>query len=109
MARKWSIARLWAIRKSQAENGAELPAEPADRLEHLEERLRRQVLGVVPVADAHVQVAVDAVEVEEVELLERVSIALLGALDEADVDAVGRLCCCVSSSLSRGCPGGPGG
>src|SRR5919201_2307870 len=59
-----------------------LPAEPPDRLEHLQERLRRQVLGVVPVADGHVQVAVDAVEVEEVQLLERVAVAALRALDE---------------------------
>src|SRR5579862_710495 len=62
------------------------PAEPPDRLEHLQERLRRQVLGVVPVADAHVEVAVDPVEVDEVQLLERVPVALLGAVDErADV------------------------
>ena len=40
------------------------PAKVAERLEHLQERLRRQVLGVVPVADAHVQVAVDAVEMQ---------------------------------------------
>ncbi len=63
-----------------------LPAEPADRLEHLEERLRRQVLGVVPVADGHVQVAVDPVEMDQVQLLERLAVALLRALDErADV------------------------
>ena len=59
-----------------------LPPEAADRLEHLEERLRREILGVVPVADAHVEVAVDAIEMEEVELLERSAIALLRALDE---------------------------
>ena len=59
-----------------------LPAEAADRLEHLHERLRGQVLGVVPVADAHVQVAVDAVEVEQVELLERVAVAFLRPRDE---------------------------
>ena len=58
------------------------PAELADRLEHLQERLRRQVLGVVPVADAHVQVAVDPVEVDQVELFERVAVALLAELDE---------------------------
>src|SRR4030095_12256092 len=57
--------------------------EPADRLEHLHERLRRQVLRVVTVADAHVQVAVDAVEVDEVQLFERVTVALLTALDES--------------------------
>ena len=60
-----------------------LEAELADRLEHLQERLSREVLGVVPVADAHVQVAVDAVEVEEVERLQRLSIALLSELDQA--------------------------
>jgi hypothetical protein len=36
----------------------------------------------VAVADAQVQVAVDAIEVEEVELLERVAVAELRALDE---------------------------
>src|SRR5207244_3751868 len=55
-----------------------LPAELADRLQHLQERLRRQVLGVVPVPDRHVQVAVDAVEVQEVQLLERLAVAVLG-------------------------------
>jgi hypothetical protein len=59
-----------------------LPPEPADRLEHLEERLRRQVLGVVPVAHAEVQVAVDAIEVGEVELLQRLAIAGLRTLDQ---------------------------
>ena len=79
------------MRNSQAENGAARKPELADRLEHLEERLRRQVLGVVTVADAHVQVAVDAVEVDEVQLFERVAVALLTALDEsADVVAVRR-------------------
>jgi len=53
------------------------PAELADRLEHLQERLRGQVLGVVPVPDRHVQIAVDAIEVLEVQLLERVTVALL--------------------------------
>ena len=61
------------------------PAELADRLEHAQERLRRQILGVVPVADRHVQVAVDAVEVLEVQLLERVAIARLGALDQGSI------------------------
>jgi hypothetical protein len=56
--------------------------EAADRLEHLEEGLRRQVLGVVPVAHGHVQVPVDAVEVDEVQLLERIAVAGLRALDE---------------------------
>ena len=60
-----------------------LPAEPADRLEHLQERLRREVLGVVPVADAEVQIAVDAIEVEQVELLERAAVAALGTLHES--------------------------
>jgi hypothetical protein len=36
----------------------------------------------VPVADRHLQVAVDAVEMHEVELLERLPIAFLGAFDE---------------------------
>ena len=36
----------------------------------------------MPVPDAHVQVAVDAVEVEQVELFERLPVALLAALDE---------------------------
>ena len=76
------MARLWAIRKSHAENGADCQLEPLDRLQHLEKRLGRQVLGVVPVADAHVQIAVDAIEMEQVELLERSAIALLAAFDE---------------------------
>ena len=42
------------------------------------------------VADAHVEVAVDAVEVDEVQLFERVAVALLGALDEP-ADVVRRL------------------
>ena len=33
-------------------------------------------------ADRHLQVAVDAVEMDEVELLERFAVAVLGALDE---------------------------
>src|ERR1019366_8038123 len=43
----------------------------------------RQVLGVVAVADTHVQVAVDPVEVDQVELFERSAVALLGTADEA--------------------------
>src|SRR6188474_110611 len=58
------------------------PTEAPDCLEHLQEGLRRQVLGVVPIADAHVQVAVDPVEMEQVERLERLAIAALGKLDE---------------------------
>src|SRR5581483_11785680 len=65
------------------------PAELPDRLEHLQEGLRRQVLGVVAVADAHVEVAVDAVEVDEVELFERLAVAALRTVDEAADD--GRL------------------
>ena len=72
-ARKWSIARLCAMRNSQAENGADCHLKRPDRLEHLQERLRRQILRVVPVADAHVEVAVDAVEVEQVQLFERLA------------------------------------
>ena len=66
-----------------------LPAEAADRLEHPQERLRRQILGVVPVSDRHVQVAVDPVEVDQVQLLERGAVALLRPLDEL-ADVVGR-------------------
>ena len=67
-----------------------LPAEALDRLEHLQERLSRQVLGVGPVADAHVQVAVDPIEMEEVELLERFAVSLLSPLDESP-QVVGRV------------------
>src|SRR5207253_4494270 len=70
--------------------GRRLPAKASDRLEHLQERLRRQVLGVVAVADAHVQVAVDAVEVQEIELLERFAVSLLRLRDEL-TDVPGRL------------------
>src|SRR5579884_2233832 len=59
-----------------------LPLEAADLLQHLQERLRRQVLGVVAVADADVEVAVDPVEVDEVQLFERVAVALLAARHE---------------------------
>ena len=59
-----------------------LEAELADRLEHAQEGLRREVLGVVLVAERHVQVAVDPVEMDQVQLLERVPVALLPALDE---------------------------
>ena len=59
-----------------------LPPEAADRLQHPHEGLRRQVLGVVPVADAQVQIAVDAIEVEEVQLLERVAVTVLPTFDE---------------------------
>ena len=58
------------------------PPELADRLEHLQERLGRQVLGVVAVADAEMQVAVDPVEVEQIERLERLAVPLLSVLDE---------------------------
>src|SRR5205823_9261145 len=58
------------------------PAEALDRLQHLQERLRRQVLGVVAVADAHVQIAVDPVEVDQVQLFERIAVARLGTLDQ---------------------------
>jgi hypothetical protein len=69
-----------------------LEPELADRLEHAHERLRRQVLGVVPVADGHVQVAVDPVEVDQVQLLERAAVALLAPLDElADLGSGGPL------------------
>ena len=59
-----------------------LPAEAPDLLEHLQERLRREVLGVVAVADADVEVAVDPVEMDEVQLLERLAVALLPARNE---------------------------
>ena len=59
-----------------------LPAEAPDLLEHLQERLRREVLRVVPVADADVEVAVDPVEMDEVQLFERLAVALLPARDE---------------------------
>jgi hypothetical protein len=58
------------------------PFEAIDRLDHLHEGLVGEVLGVVLVADAHLQVAVDPVEVKEVELLEGLAVTLLGALDE---------------------------
>src|ERR1043165_8456946 len=51
-------------------------------LEHLEKRLRRQVFGVVPVAHAQVQIAVDAVEMHQVEGFERLSIASLREIDQ---------------------------
>src|SRR5262245_21547841 len=62
--------------------GSRLPAEVADRLEHPQKRLGREVLGVVAVAHADTQVAVDAIEMEEVELLERITIAVLCPLDD---------------------------
>src|SRR5580765_1816044 len=67
------------VRDPQQPRGkrSRLPAEAADRLEHAQERLRRQVLRVVAVADGDVQVAVDAIEVEQVELFERVAVAFL--------------------------------
>jgi len=49
-------------------------------------RLGRQILGVVSVADAHVQVAVDPVEMNQVQLFERRPLTLLATLDQtADV------------------------
>ena len=66
-----------------------LPAEPADRLEHPHEGLRRQVLGVVPVADAHVQIAVDAIEVERGRAPRARAVALLGARRRARTFALG--------------------
>ena len=80
--------------------GRRLPLEAADRLEHLQERLRRQVLGVMPVAEAHVQVAVDAVEMEEVELFQRRSLTLLRALDQPP-QLPRRLACPRPSGLGR--------
>ena len=58
------------------------PDEAVDRLEHLHEGLLGQILGVVPVADRRLEVGVDAVEVERVELAERVAVAGLGPGDE---------------------------
>ena len=58
------------------------PLEGPDSLEHLHERLVREIFGVVAVPHRHLQVAVDAVEVHQVELLEGLSVAVLGALDE---------------------------
>ena len=78
------------MRKSHAENGADCQRKRADLLEHLQERLRREVLGVVAVADADVEVAVDPVEVDQVQLLERVAVALLAAGDEL-AHVLGRL------------------
>jgi hypothetical protein len=60
---------LCAIRKSQAENGADC-------------QRNLLILGVVPVPDADVQVAVDPVEMDQVELFERRPIALLGTVDQ---------------------------
>src|SRR5437870_1895677 len=59
-----------------------LPAEATDRLEHFQKRLGGQVLGVVAVADAQMEVAVDAVEMEEIQLLERVAVTLLRSSDQ---------------------------
>src|SRR5262249_1361893 len=83
-ARRAEVIHGEVVRDPEEPSGKRrrLPAEALDRLEHLEERLRRQVLGVVPVADAQVQIAVDAIEVEEVELLERVPVAFLRPGDE---------------------------
>ena len=84
--------------------GRRLEAELADRLEHAQERLGRQVLGVVPVPDGHVQIAVDPVEVDQVQLLERCAVALLAALDElADLRARGTLLRRLGHS-KKGCP-----
>src|SRR4029079_9431464 len=87
-ARRTEVVHRQVVRDPKQPGGerSRLPAETLDRLEHLQERLSREVLGVVPVADAHVEVAVDAVEVQEVELLERVAVTLLCARDKrADV------------------------
>jgi hypothetical protein len=54
----------------------------------------------VAVADVHVQVAVDAIEVEQVELLERLTLALLSLLDESR-QILGR-----SAAAQRGRAGG---
>jgi hypothetical protein len=59
-----------------------LEAELPDRLQHAQKGLRGQVLGVVPVSDRHVQVAVDPVEVDQVQIFERRPVTLLSALDE---------------------------
>src|SRR4029450_8931631 len=58
------------------------PPEPVDRLERPDERLVRQILGVVPVRNRELEVAEDPVEVDEVELLERRSLAALRPLDQ---------------------------
>jgi hypothetical protein len=80
-----------------------LPAELADRLEHLQKRLRRQVLCVVLVADAHVEVAVDAVEVNKAERFERLAIPQLRAIDERATRF--RLALLLARSLRRGSRG----
>ena len=75
-----------------------LPAEASYRLEHPQECLRREVLRVVAVADTDVQVAVDAVEMKQVELFERVAVAFLRPrYEETQVDR-----CAVTGS--RRCP-----
>ena len=67
------------MRKSQAENGAD-----CQRKRPIDSSIFRnvcvvEILGVVLVADAHVQVAVDPVEMDQVQLLERRAVALLRA------------------------------
>jgi hypothetical protein len=69
--------------KEPRRDGHLAPLEALDRLEHLHEGLVRQVFRIVAVADTHLQVAVDAVEVHEIQLFERLSVPFLGPLDEA--------------------------
>ena len=86
------MARLCAIRKSQAENGADCHRKrPIDSI-ILRNVCVVEVLGVVPVADGHVQVAVDPVEMDQVQLLERLALALLRPRDEGLQLLGGRAC-----------------
>ena len=83
-ARRAEVVHREVVRdpKEPGRERRRLKPELADRLEHPQEGLRGQVLGVVPVPDRHVQVAVDPVEVDQVQLFERRSVTLLPALDQ---------------------------
>ena len=86
-ARKWSIARLCAMRKSQALNGAD-----RQRKRLIDSSIFRNVCVVkvlgVAIADAQVEVAVDAVEAEEVGLLERVAFPFCARATRARISSL---------------------
>ena len=87
----WSTATLRATRMIQAENGTSRGSYFGELGHQLREHVLRDVLGLVVVAHDARDVAVDVVRVVDVEVAERLAVALLGAHDGLGDGAVAGL------------------